>query len=306
MKKISTREDLKNALRKDKSVIVFSKADCLHCTIVKNGIESIEEQYPLVQFYFTKDLGHAKEYNITEFPVMMFIENGSEQGRMVGSKYILKIKDILNLWFKKDKSLKNIIINKNLKQMKKFLMFLMAAVLLFGACKDKEKQQMIDVEATVKADHEYMSNNYDCEYVWYEAEMVLGDYIDAEDFDGSVASITNVFQTIHHDSVMDKSKVVMIEHHGELMVVKEIQGLWIEDVVMKPEDLKLTYKQAWDKLMATDCVKPHSKYVVLRNPLGPKPCNPQYIFGNAHGELLFVDGVTGDVSNENPAFGPKE
>ena len=65
---------------------------------------------------------------------------------------------------------------------------------------------------------------------------------------------------------------------------------------------KYTYNEAYERLLEADCIKPHSKYVTLRNPLGPKQCNAQYIFGNAHGTLIFLDALTGDVSDKNPAF----
>ena len=102
MKEIKTREELKEALNKTRSVVMFGKADCLHCTIVRNCIKSVEKHFPLIDFYFTENRDFSNARNISSFPVVVFYENGIEQGTMVGSNHITLIRDILNLWFKKD------------------------------------------------------------------------------------------------------------------------------------------------------------------------------------------------------------
>ena len=42
----------------------------------------------------------------------------------------------------------------------------------------------------------------------------------------------------------------------------------------------------------------------LRQPLGPKECNPQWVIGNIM-QVIFVDAVTGEISDWCPAF-PRE
>lgn len=156
------------------------------------------------------------------------------------------------------------------------------------------------VEDVIQSDFRYMNTNYD-EFVMYESTITLNEYLD-EDCTGTVAQIVNVFQTLDEDN----PRVVMITHNDELMVVKEVQGQWLEDVVLDPSELNLTYRQAYERLMATDCIKPHSKYCVLRRPLGPVICNSQYIFGNQNSSLQFVDAVTGNVTDKDPAFNQLE
>lgn len=191
--------------------------------------------------------------------------------------------------------------------MKKFLMFMMAAVLLLGAtscssCSGEKKQKEVIVEDVIKADIDYMNNNYDS-YVWYESSLILNDYIDEESCDGSVASIENIFQNGFMDTNAAEHLVVMIKHYCELMKVDTISGAWLEDVVLYNDDIKITYKQAFERLMEANCPKPHTKFCVLRNPLGPYSCNPQYIFGNWRDDyILFVDATTGEVRDYNPAF----
>lgn len=102
MKEIKTQEELKKALKSAKSVVVFGKHDCLHCTIVKNCISSIERHFPLVDFYYTESVGLSDARHINEFPATYFFENGLEIARMIGSKYAIRLRDVLNLWFIKD------------------------------------------------------------------------------------------------------------------------------------------------------------------------------------------------------------
>lgn len=102
MKEIETREGLKEALRKPKSVVMFGKHDCLHCTIMRNCIESVERHFPLIDFYYTEVREFADARHIDAFPVTILYENSSEIARLEGSKYATKVRDIFNLWFLKD------------------------------------------------------------------------------------------------------------------------------------------------------------------------------------------------------------
>lgn len=102
MKEIKTREELKNGMNQRHSVIMFGKEDCLHCSIVRTCIEDVEKHFPLVGFYFTENRDFSNERNIDAFPVLVFYENGIEQGKLIGSNHITKIREMLNLWFLKD------------------------------------------------------------------------------------------------------------------------------------------------------------------------------------------------------------
>ena len=102
MKEIKTREELKESLRKPKSVVIFSKHDCLHCTIMRNCIESIERHFPLIDFYYTEVREFADARHIDAYPVTTLYEHGSEIARLVGSKFATKVREVFNLWFLKD------------------------------------------------------------------------------------------------------------------------------------------------------------------------------------------------------------
>lgn len=102
MKEIKTREELLEATNQAYSVVMFGKEDCLHCSIVLTCVESVEKNYPLLGFHFTESLELSNARNIDAYPVLVFYENGIEQGRMIGSNHIHKIKELLNLWILKE------------------------------------------------------------------------------------------------------------------------------------------------------------------------------------------------------------
>lgn len=177
--------------------------------------------------------------------------------------------------------------------MKKFIIlgFLLAIVSIMAtgcsSCQSENKKQesgvglsVLTPENTISTDREYMSLNVSNDYRWYETiAIVLTDWLDAENQTGSIESIDNVFQVVTADAFGGDS----------------------EDFPLNEETIKLTFKQAYEKVMATNSPKPHSKRCVLRLPIGPKPCNVQWCFGNIEEQLL-VDAVTGEVRNFNPAF----
>lgn len=100
---INTEQELRDFLRgKKRAVVVFGKKDCLHCSIVESVIESIEKDYPLIAFGFTTERDLAEKRHIEAFPVVAFYENGNIMGTLHGSSKIVHIKDMLNIWFKKD------------------------------------------------------------------------------------------------------------------------------------------------------------------------------------------------------------
>ena len=41
----------------------------------------------------------------------------------------------------------------------------------------------------------------------------------------------------------------------------------------------------------------------LRLPVGPVACNAQWVIGDVY-DVIFVDAVTGEISDVNPAFKP--
>lgn len=195
--------------------------------------------------------------------------------------------------------------------MKKFLAFLMTFALLLGAssctsCNKEVKQMETVVEQVVQSDRQWMSDQFGCDYIYYETQIVLNEWLDDENCTGTVASILNVFQIVEGGDTAFSPHVYLFKHTDSTFNVKVVDDAWMEDQDMAKDAITITYRQAYKKMMKANCIKPHTKNCVLRKMVGPYDCNPQYIFGDAFDECVFVDAVNGRVSANNPAFTPPQ
>ena len=196
--------------------------------------------------------------------------------------------------------------------MKKAIFALMAIAMLgaFTGCKcTNEKADETNVEPAelvlenlISADRQYMFLNYGSDYKFYESCIQFDNFLDA-DTTIAIHGVSNIFQVVENlDSTSFDTKVVSIAHvsenHGT--EVKE-HAFWVGDEALNEEEIKVTLAQAIERVYAANYPKPHSRYVVLRKEIGPADANAQYIFGNSQAQL-YVDAVTGEVTDENPAF----
>ena len=164
---------------------------------------------------------------------------------------------------------------------------------------------VLDVEHSIALDRQTMYVNYKDNYRWYETEILLPEFMDSDNATSNPEMIVNVLQSIVEEGNGADVWVHKFQHFKDGTVVHDsIQGFWIENYALNDEVIKLKYTEAWDRMMAVNFPKPHSKHVTLRNPIGPVAVNTQWIFGNIH-EQIWVDAVTGDTKNSNPAF-PEE
>ena len=129
--------------------------------------------------------------------------------------------------------------------------------------------------------------------------------MDGDNATSDPVMIVNVFQKVIERGNGYDTYVYKFQHFNDGTVLTDsIQGFWIENWPMEDKEIKLKYVEAWDKMLAVNFQKPHSKHVTLRNPIGPVAINTQWIFGNIK-EQIWVDAVTGECKNSNPAF-PEE
>lgn len=156
------------------------------------------------------------------------------------------------------------------------------------------------VENVLGLDKQYMFINYGKDYRWYETCIVLKDFLDEEN-DGTITGVSNIFQVVFEKDNGADVNVIMFTHVGDSTQMDIKQGFWVEDMPMNEDAIKVTFKEAYDKVMTVNLPKPHSRHVVLRKEVGPNQINPQYIFGNAQAQI-YVDAVTGNVTDKNPAF----
>ena len=164
---------------------------------------------------------------------------------------------------------------------------------------------VLDVEHSIALDRQTMYANYKDNYRWYETEILLPEFMDSDSATSNPEMIVNVLQSIVEEGNGADVWVHKFQHFKDGTIVHDsIQGFWIENYALNDEVIKLKYTEAWDRMMQTNFPKPHSRYVTLRNPIGPVAINTQWIFGNIN-EQIWVDAVTGDTKDSNPAF-PKE
>lgn len=203
-------------------------------------------------------------------------------------------------------------------------MAILAVIACVSSCKcTPEKQEPVEpaveqaelvVENLISADRQAMFLEYGGSYRWFETCVLLTDYLDsvgdaadtvsvADSVSVSVIEgVSNIFQAIIGDdgSSFD-TYVISYAHTADTNSVEKVHGFWVEDSPLNEEEIKVTFQQAYDRLMETNLPKPHSRHVVLRKEVGPLDANPQYIFGNSQAQV-YVDAVTGEVRNYNPVF----
>ena len=189
--------------------------------------------------------------------------------------------------------------------MKKLLVFLMGIMLMLGvsSCKcTKEEEPVVDfIEVSINADKAKMDEMVDtCK--WFESRVEYDNFFDA-DTTLAVAKVESLFQVAVEDSLGVKTFVYDFIHApGEEDVNPEcIEAFVLDDMPLNDEQIVLTFSEALERLYEANLPKPHSTKVVLRKALGPKVANAQYIFGNTE-EQVFVDAVTGDVTDKNPVY----
>ncbi len=191
-----------------------------------------------------------------------------------------------------------------------FLAVCASAFISCSSCKDKKEEVDNDtvssmvLENLISTDREDMFNNVSNDYRWFEAYIKMNNYLDEEN-DGSLSEVLNVFQVVIDYGKSADVKVYKYNHFSDGSLVKDsIIDFVVGDRPLENEKITVTFKQAFDKVMETNLPKPHSRYCVLRKEVGALDCNPQYIFGNTQAQL-YVDAVTGEVRDYNPAF-PKD
>ena len=163
----------------------------------------------------------------------------------------------------------------------------------------------LNVENAISLDRQAMYMKSSGDYRWFETEILLPEFMDAEGATSDPVMIVNVFQKVIERGNGYDTFVYKFQHFNDGTVLTDsVQGFWIENWPLEDKEIKLTYAEAWDKMQQVNFPTPHSKHVTLRNPIGPVAINTQWIFGNVK-EQIWVDAVTGECKNSNPAF-PEE
>ena len=190
--------------------------------------------------------------------------------------------------------------------MKKVIYFLTALAVVAGlaSCKCTKEQEpvVLNPETTISADREAMAA-VDSTYKWFETRVEYNNFFDA-DTTFAVAKAESLFQVAVEDSLGIKTYVYDFVHElgVEDAEPEVLEAFVLDDMPLNTVEVVLTFNEALERLFEANLPKPHSTKAVLRRELGPKAgVNAQYIFGNTE-EQVFVDAVTGDVTDKNPVF----
>jgi hypothetical protein len=207
--------------------------------------------------------------------------------------------------------------------MKKFLGFLMlmCMTLIMASCngcnQPQDKQGVdsalvdtasiakIDVDHAIATDRQAMYMKFKDNYRWYETCIRLPYFLDSDSLVSDPTILVNIFQSIEEFDNGADTYVWKFQHFPDGTInVDSIHGFWIEDCALNNDSIKLNYTAAFERMLQANLPKPHSKNVILRNPVGPAAVNAQWVFGNIS-EQIWIDAVTGDAKGSNPAF-PEE
>lgn len=139
-------------------------------------------------------------------------------------------------------------------------------------------------------------------YRFFESDIKLCDFLDSENCDGKILSVNNVFQQIIEKGNGADTNVLMFLTTGKGTEVSIYEhAFYLENEPLNDKPMPITFEKAFERMMKANVVKPKSRNCILRKPVGPTPCNAQYIFGNRV-QQIYVDAVTGEVRTKNPAF----
>lgn len=169
------------------------------------------------------------------------------------------------------------------------------SLMTFYSC-ERCAKRTLTIEEITKIDKEIMASERDS-FVWYETIVHLDSYLD-EANNNSYDSVVNIFKAIKNGQPMIHR---FFHLKGNVNYRDSIPGFWVEDCPLIDSLLKVPYDSAYMYMTRVNLPKPHSKNAILRCPLGPKDCNPQWVFGNIDSQI-WVDATDGTVRESDPSF----
>lgn len=141
------------------------------------------------------------------------------------------------------------------------------------------------------------------EFEWRNSRVLFNDSIKTGNLDDlKVVDVTDVFQ------YWDNGPWVQIisSHVAKgTIILPAVQDVWIEDADLNNAFIRLTMDDVIEVLREWNGVIPPATSMSLRLPVGPMICNAQWVIGDQY-DVIFIDAVTGEVSNWNPAFNPNK
>lgn len=140
------------------------------------------------------------------------------------------------------------------------------------------------------------------EYQWRNSKVLFDSPICATNLeDLTVVDVTDVFQYWNNGP---KVQFISSNVLNGTIIPPAIPDVWIEDASMNEAQIKLSAEDVLNRLKEWNGVIPVAECMSLRLPVGPVACNAQWVIGDVY-DVIFVDAVTGEISNVNPAFKPE-
>jgi hypothetical protein len=139
-------------------------------------------------------------------------------------------------------------------------------------------------------------------YEWRNSKVLFSDSINWETIDDlEVMDVTDVFYYFNDEG--PHVQYISTNTEKGTIVFPVIRDVWIEDASLNNKEIKLNAEDVINRLKEWNGVIPPAICMSLRYPVGPCECNAQWVIGDAF-NVIFIDAVTGEISNWNPAFNP--
>jgi len=140
------------------------------------------------------------------------------------------------------------------------------------------------------------------DYQWRNSKVLFDCAICSANLDDiAVVDVTDVFQ--YWDNSGPKVQFISSNVLNGTIIPPAIPDVWIEDASLNEAQIKLSAEDVLQLLKEWNGVIPVAECMSLRLPVGPVACNAQWVIGDVY-DVIFVDAVTGEISNVNPAFKP--
>jgi len=204
--------------------------------------------------------------------------------------------------------------------MKKILFALMGIAMMgmisCTSCKHEEPVfNGYDVESVMAADQQVMADLCGDSVYFYECQAHYMYNLDSVDGENQVIWVRTVFQVndtsyqffhfadsneisnlIDYFSTFTTPYVFNIDtNEVDYTIALMVNDYWLEDQNMNLDRVEVSLDSAYAILMSAECMKPHSNFVVMRQPITkpPYPIHPYYIFGSMI-DCMAIDSHTGE------------
>lgn len=141
---------------------------------------------------------------------------------------------------------------------------------------------------------------------WMESSATLTDFLSSENADkATFMEVTNGFQTQWGDKKSMDVKVTQITTNTMSTDSLVMSAFYLDNYPLNDKEIKVTFAEAVQKILQTNCPKPQTRVLVLRFPIGPVGVDDAFYIAkdiNDDDFVVCVNARTGDVLTHNPAF----